>query len=159
MSLQIESARLEDSAVILQLVRALATFERLEHLVVADEADVRRELFGERPLAEALIAREDGAAVGFALFIHNFSTFLGRRGLYLEDLFVVPPARGRGCGKALMRAVAQRAVARGCARFEWSVLDWNRSAIDFYRAIGADVLPDWRICRVTGPALARLGAA
>jgi GNAT superfamily N-acetyltransferase len=95
--------------------------------------------------------------VGFALYFHNFSTFLARRGLYLEDLFVVPDARGRGFGKALIMHLARIAVSRGCGRFEWSVLDWNQPAIDFYRALGADLLPDWRICRLTGPALERLG--
>jgi len=158
MSLRIEPARPEDCAAILRLIRALADYERLAHLVVVDEDALRRELFGERPLVEALLAWEGGVAVGFALYFHNFSTFLGRRGLYLEDLFVVPEARGRGHGKALIRALAQRAVARGCGRFEWAVLDWNQPAIDFYRALGADVMPDWRVCRVSGAALARLGA-
>ena len=155
---RIEAARPEDCGAILSLIRALADYERLAHLVVVDEAAVRRELFGERPLVEALLAWEDRSAVGCALFFHNYSTFLGRRGLYLEDLFVIPAARGRGHGTALIRALARRAVARGCGRFEWAVLDWNQPAIDFYRALGAEVLPDWRICRVSGDALAQLGA-
>jgi GNAT superfamily N-acetyltransferase len=107
---------------------------------------------------ECLLGWEDDRAVGFALYFYNFSTFLARRGLYLEDLFVEPAARGRGHGKALMLHLAQLAVRRSCGRFEWSVLDWNQPAIDFYRSLGADLLPDWRICRVTGDALARLGA-
>ena len=104
-----------------------------------------------------LLAEVDGHVQGFALFFHNYSTFLAQRGLYLEDLFVRPEARGRGVGKALLKALAELAVQRGCGRFEWSVLDWNQSAIDFYEAMGATVMPDWRICRVTGEALTRLG--
>ena len=106
-----------------------------------------------------MLGWEDERPVAFALYFHNFSTFLARRGLYLEDLFVVPEARGRGYGKALMRHVARVAVERGCGRFEWAVLDWNQPAIDFYRSLGAEVLPDWRICRMTGAALAALGAS
>jgi GNAT superfamily N-acetyltransferase len=108
---------------------------------------------------ECVLAADDRAAIGFVLFFHNFSTFLARRGLYLEDLFVVPEARGRGIGKALMLHLARLAVERGCGRFEWSVLDWNQPSIDFYRSLGAELLPDWRICRVSGAALAKLGAA
>jgi GNAT superfamily N-acetyltransferase len=159
MPLRIESARPQDCAVLLSLIRALAHYERLSHLVVGTEGQLRDELFGARPVIEALVGWEDERAVGFALYFHNFSTFLARRGLYLEDLFVVPQARGRGHGKALMRHVARIAVERGCGRFEWSVLDWNRPAIEFYRSLGAEVLPDWRICRVSGDALARLAAA
>jgi len=158
MAFRIEPAQPRDTADILSLIRALAEYERLTHLVVGTEAQLRDELFGARPVIEAVIGREDGRAVGFALYFHNFSTFLARRGLYLEDLFVIPEARGRGYGKALMRHVARVAVSRECGRFEWSVLDWNRPAIDFYRALGAEVLPDWRICRVSGAALAALGA-
>lgn len=159
MNFRIEPARPQDTAILLSLIRALAEYERLTHLVVAGEARLRDELFGARPVIEAVIGWQDREAVGFALYFHNFSTFLARRGLYLEDLFVVPSARGRGYGKALMRHVARVAVSRGCGRFEWSVLDWNRPSIDFYRSLGADVLPDWRICRLTGEALATLGAA
>jgi hypothetical protein len=158
MPLRIEPAQPRDAAALLSLIRALAEYERLTHLVVGTEAQLRDELFGARPVIEAVIGREDGRAVGFALYFHNFSTFLARRGLYLEDLFVVPEARGRGYGKALMRHVARVAVERDCGRFEWSVLDWNQPAIDFYRSLGAEVLPDWRICRMTGAALAALGA-
>jgi GNAT superfamily N-acetyltransferase len=161
MSLRIAPARPQDVAVIVDLVRQLAAYEKLAHLVVATEAQVERELFCEQPVIECVIGWDDGAAplraVGFALYFHNFSTFLARRGLYLEDLFVVPEARGRGYGKALITHLARLAVSRGCGRFEWSVLDWNQPAIDFYRALGADLLPDWRICRLTGPALERLG--
>jgi len=161
----ISPARPQDAAIIVDLVRQLAEYEKLSHLVVATEDRVRAELFGPRPVIECVLAWEGaddtdgvGVALGFALYFHNFSTFLARRGIYLEDLFVVPAARGRGCGRALLRHVARLALERGCGRFEWSVLDWNQPAIDFYRAMGAQVLPDWRICRVEGEALARLGA-
>ncbi len=161
-SLRIEPARPQHAAALLALVRELARFEELEHQVCATEQQIRDELASARPVIEASIAWDDGAdgakAVGFALYFHNFSTFLSRRGLYLEDLFVIPAARGKGYGKALITHVARVAVQRECGRFEWSVLDWNQSAIDFYQALGATVLPDWRICRVTGDALARLGA-
>ncbi|HEU0204372.1 MAG TPA: GNAT family N-acetyltransferase [Burkholderiaceae bacterium] len=157
MSFHIEAARPEDAGVILRLIGALAQYEKLSHLVVAKEDDVRRELFGANPVVECVLGWQDARAVGFALFFHNFSTFLGRRGLYLEDLFVIPEARGHGYGKALIQHVARLAVVRGCGRVEWAVLDWNRPAIDFYQALGADVLPDWRICRLTGDALVRFG--
>ena len=158
MPFRIEPAQPRDTAVLLLLIRALAEYERLTHLVVGTEAQLREELFGARPVIEAVVGWEDDSAVGFALYFHNFSTFLARRGLYLEDLFVVPEARGRGYGKALMRQVARVAVDRQCGRFEWTVLDWNQPAIDFYRSLGAEVLPDWRICRVTGEALSTLAA-
>jgi GNAT superfamily N-acetyltransferase len=158
MSFRIEPAQPRDTAALLSLIRALAQYERLTHLVVGTEAQLREELFGARPVIEAVVGWEDERPVGFALYFHNFSTFLARRGLYLEDLFVVPEARGRGYGKALMRQVARVAVDRQCGRFEWTVLDWNQPAIDFYRSLGAEVLPDWRICRVTGEALSTLAA-
>lgn len=152
-----------DVPVLLTLIRGLAEYEKLTHLVVATEPQLHEELFGAHPVIEAVIgwegAGEAAQAVGFALYFHNFSTFLTRRGLYLEDLFVQPAARGRGYGKALMHCLARLAVARGCGRLEWSVLDWNQPAIDFYRSLGAELLPDWRICRVTGPALAELATA
>ena len=157
-SLRIEPARPQHAAVLLSLVRDLARFERLEHQVVASEEQIREELGASRPVIEASIAWDGEQALGFALYFHNFSTFLGRRGLYLEDLYVVPSARGRGIGKALIEHLAAIAVARGCGRFEWAVLDWNQHAIDFYRSLGAELLTDWRICRVTGDALGRLGA-
>jgi GNAT superfamily N-acetyltransferase len=157
MPFRIEPARPRDTAALVALIRALAEYEKLAHLVVGTEAQLAEELFGARPVIEAVLGWEGTQPVAFALYFHNFSTFLARRGLYLEDLFVVPQARGRGYGKALMRHVARIAVERGCGRFEWAVLDWNRPAIDFYRSLGAEVLPDWRICRLTGEALAALG--
>ena len=155
MSFHIQGARPEDSSILHSLVRGLAEYEKLSHQVSGTEPQLREELFGAHPVIEAVVGWEGERAVGFALFFHNFSTFLARRGLYLEDLFVLPEARGRGCGKALIRHLAQLAVARNCGRFEWAVLDWNQPAIDFYRALGADLLPDWRICRLTGDALKR----
>ena len=145
---------------LLRMIRALADYERLAHLVVADEARLAEALFGASPGPEALIARaggETGSAAGFALFFHTFSTFLGRRGLWLEDLFVFPEHRGRGLGRRLLADLAALARARGCGRFEWAVLDWNAPAIGFYEAMGATVLPDWRIARVAGDALNRFG--
>jgi len=138
------------------MISALAEFEKLSHLCIASEADIAEALFGARPAAEALIAWAGKEAAGFALFFHNFSTFLGRRGLWLEDLFVRPDFRRKGCAQALLNSLAAIAVERKCGRFEWAVLDWNVRAIDFYRALGATVLPDWRIVRVVGPALAAL---
>jgi len=148
-----------DSATLLRLIVALAEYEKLTHLVEATPAKLEAALFSARPQAEAVIAEvEGGQAVGFALYFHNFSTFLAKPGLYLEDLFVEPAWRGHGIGKALLRHLAALALERGCGRFEWSVLDWNQPSIDFYEAMGADVMPDWRICRVTGEALTRLGS-
>jgi GNAT superfamily N-acetyltransferase len=138
------------------MIRALAEYEKLAHLCIATDADLDGALFGPRPAAEVLIARKDSEPAGFALFFHNFSTFLGRRGLWLEDLFVRPEFRRQGCAQALLRTLAQVAVERGCGRFEWAVLDWNTSAIEFYRALGATLLADWRIVRIVGPALASL---
>ena len=158
MTFAIQAARPQDVPRIFALIRGLAEYEKLTHLVTGTEAQLHEELFGAHPVIECVLAWEEANAVGFALYFHNFSTFLTRRGLYLEDLFVEPAARGRGYGKALMLHLAQLAVRRGCGRFEWSVLDWNQPSIDFYRSLGADMLPDWRICRVTGDALARLGA-
>jgi GNAT superfamily N-acetyltransferase len=157
MTVRIAPARPEDCGTVFALVRALAEYERLSHLVVGTEDDLRRELFGVHPVIESVVAWDDDSAVGFALFFHNYSTFLARRGLYLEDLFVVPEARGRGIGKALIAHCARVAVTRGCGRFEWSVLDWNEPAIAFYRSLGAELLPDWRICRLTGESLRRFG--
>lgn len=155
----IRTATAADVPVIREFILALARYERLEHQVTADEAQLRTVLFGTRPAAEVLLVEQAGRAVGFAVFFHNFSTFLGKPGLHLEDLFVLPEARGRGLGKALLRHLARIAVERGCGRFEWTVLDWNTPSIGFYRSQGAEVLPDWRICRVTGDALTRLAAA
>jgi GNAT superfamily N-acetyltransferase len=147
-----------DAPVIVDLIRELAIYERLEHLATATPENLAQELFGERPSCECLIGEHEGQAVGFALFFHNFSTFLCRKGLYLEDLFVRPSARGTGMGKALLQRLAQIAVERECGRFEWSVLDWNVDAQAFYQRMGATMLPDWRICRVTGDALQALGS-
>jgi GNAT superfamily N-acetyltransferase len=141
-----------------KMIQALAEYERLGHLVVAREVDIAEALFGTLPAAEALIAWRGDQAAGFALFYHTFSTFLGRRSLWLEDLFVKPAHRHLGCAQALLGALAAIAVERGCGRFEWTVLDWNASAIDFYQRLGATVLPDWRIVRVVGPALRTLAA-
>ncbi|WP_370649064.1 GNAT family N-acetyltransferase [Cupriavidus sp. EM10] len=152
-----------DSDTLFRLISALAEYEKLTHLVEATPQKLGDALFGARPHAEAVIVEvdHDGAkrAVGFALFFHNFSTFLAKPGLYLEDLFVEPAWRGHGLGKTLLKHLAALAVERGCGRFEWSVLDWNQPSIDFYQAMGADVMPDWRICRVTGEALRALSAA
>ena len=147
-----------DVPAILALIRDLAEFEQLAHLVRATEDDLRCALFGTPPTAEVLIAECDGEIAGFALFFHNFSTFLGRRGLWLEDLYVSPGFRRRGCAQALLRRLAAIAAERGCGRFEWAVLDWNVDAIRFYEALGGTVLPDWRIVRVTGAALAAMAA-
>lgn len=152
----IRPATSADIPTILHLVRELAAFEREPDAVTASETDLHAALFGPRPAAEAVIAEEDGAVLGFALFFHNFSTWTGKRGLYLEDLYVTPAARGKGIGTALLRHLAQEAVARGCARFEWSVLDWNADAIAFSRAMGAVGMEEWTIQRVTGEALERL---
>lgn len=151
--LTIAAATPADVPTILRLIRALADYERLSDQVVATEALLHAALFETPGGPECLIACEDGAAVGFALYFHNFSTFLGRRGLYLEDLFVEPAQRGRGHGRALLQRLAAIAVERGCGRLEWSVLDWNAPAIGFYEAVGATVMPDWRICRMTGEPL------
>ena len=154
--LDITPATAADIPVILKMIRALAEYERLAHLCIATEADLERQLFGEPRRAEVLLGRENGEPVCFALFFHNFSTFLARPGLYLEDLFVRPEARRRGYGRAMLVRLAQIAVERGCGRFEWSVLDWNGPAIAFYESLGATVMPEWRITRVTGPALSAL---
>jgi GNAT superfamily N-acetyltransferase len=148
----------EDVPVIVSLIRELAVYERLEHLATATPERLEPQLFGERPACECLIAEQDGEPVGFALFFHNFSTFLCQKGLYLEDLFVRPAARGTGLGKLLLQRLAQVAVERDCGRFEWSVLDWNVDAQGFYQRMGAVMMDEWRICRVTGEALKALGA-
>lgn len=156
---EIRPARPDDVEVIVAMIRALAEFEKLGHLCVAAEADLVRALFGPHPAAEVLIACKEGRPAAFALFFHNFSTFLGRSGLWLEDLFVLPEHRRQGCAQALLRALATLAVERGCGRFEWAVLDWNVPAIEFYRALGATVLPEWRIVRVVGRPLEALAGS
>jgi GNAT superfamily N-acetyltransferase len=154
----IRPAQASDVAHIHAMIVELAVFEKLEHLVVATEAMLHEGLFGSKPSCEAIIGEANGEVVTFALFFHNFSTFLTRKGLYLEDLYVRQAHRGKGYGSQMLRKLAQIAVERHCGRFEWSVLDWNAPAIAFYQTMGADILPDWRICRVTGDALARLAA-
>ncbi len=156
MSLAIRPAVEADVPLILEFIRGLADYERLAHEVVATEPLLRQWLFGERPVAEVLLADLEGVPAGFALFFHNFSTFLGRPGIYLEDLFVRPEFRGRGVGIRLLGELARLAVARGCGRLEWSVLDWNEPAIGFYRALGAVSQDEWTVFRVTGEALTRL---
>lgn len=155
----IRPARREDTPVILGLVRGLARYEKLEDKVVATEAEIGAALFGPAPRVFCDLAEADGRVAGFALWFYTFSTFVGRHGIYLEDLFVEPEFRGRGIGKALVRHLARRCVAEGLGRFEWAVLDWNAPAIQFYRAQGARLLDDWTICRIEGDALRSLGRA
>jgi GNAT superfamily N-acetyltransferase len=145
-----------DVDTLLTLIRELAEFERLSHEVVATPAQLTAALFGPQANVEAALARVEGEVVGFALWFHNFSTFVGRRGLYLEDLYIRPAHRGRGYGQALLRHLASIAVERGCGRMEWAVLDWNRRAVDFYRALGAMPQDDWTIFRLSGEALERV---
>jgi GNAT superfamily N-acetyltransferase len=148
-----------DVPTIARLIRDLAEYERLSHEVVLDEARLRDHLFGPRPFAEVLLAEDGGAVVGFALFFHTYSTFLGRPGIYLEDLFVEPGYRGKGHGKALLRALARLAVERDCGRLEWSVLDWNEPSIRFYESLGARPLDEWTMYRLTGDGLRALAGA
>jgi len=150
----LRAAERRDVDAIVALIRGLAEFEKLTHLLEVTPERLAPHLFGDKPVAEAWVAEvEGGAIVAFALFFTNFSTFLARPGLYLEDLFVEPEARGHGIGQALLEHLARLAAARGCGRFEWSVLDWNEGAIRFYQRMGATVMPDWRICRIAGAAL------
>jgi GNAT superfamily N-acetyltransferase len=157
-ALRIAAARREDLPQIVAMVRELAEYERLLAHVRLTAADLERDLFGARPCAEAAVAWEGQEPVGFALWFHNYSTFEGRPGLYLEDLFVRPAFRGRGHGEALLRHLARLALERGCARFEWAVLDWNAPAIAFYRKLGAVAMDDWTVQRVSGDALRALAA-
>ena len=147
-----------DAALILTLIRELAEYEKLAHEVTATEADIRSALFAPKPTAECIIAEADGKPVGFAVFFHNFSTFLGRAGLYLEDLYVKPEERGKGYGKRLLAHLARLTLERGCGRFEWAVLDWNEPAIRFYKGIGAKMMESWRINRLSGDALKKLAS-
>ena len=156
--LAIRPATIDDVPLIRQLVAELAAYERLADAAVATDADLREQLFGAHPAAEVLIGEVDGEAAGFALFFHNFSTFLGKRGLYLEDLFVRPAFRGAGLGRHLMAALARIAVQRDCGRFEWSVLDWNEPAIGFYRTLGAVGMDEWTVQRLEGDALRALAS-
>jgi len=156
--IQITEATERDVAVILDLIRQLAEYERLADRVTATEEQLRRTLFGSRPAAEVLLAAAGGETVGFAVFFHNYSTFLAKPGLYLEDLFVKPHARGQGIGTALLARLAQLAVDRDCGRVEWAVLDWNEPSIRFYESLGAVPLNDWTTFRLTGEALQKLGS-
>ena len=159
MTVAIRPAIEPDTAPILRFVRELAEYEREPDAVVATEEILAQALFGPDPAAEALIAEVDSQAIGFALFFHNFSTWTGRRGIYLEDLYVTPHARGSGAGKAMLAALAKLAVERGCARFEWSVLDWNEPAIGFYKSLAAKPMDEWTVFRLDGDALASLAAS
>ena len=152
----IRRGRPRDAATIVRLIRGLAEYERLAHQVEATTGRIRRHGFGRRPYFETLICRRRGRAVGFALYFFTYSTFLGRPSLYLEDLFVLPEERGNGAGRALLRALAKVAVRRGCGRMEWTVLDWNRPAIGFYRRLGAKLHKEWVLTRLTGASLRRL---
>lgn len=153
---RVRPATAGDVGLICQLVRDLAAYERSPESAVATEAMIHESLFGVKPACEALVGEVDGVAQGIAVFFHNYSTWTGRRGVYLEDLFVRPAARGAGLGKALLREVARITVARGCPRMDWLVIDWNEPAIGFYKALGARALSDWTIFRLEGEALARL---
>jgi GNAT superfamily N-acetyltransferase len=156
--LEIREATVADAGLILRFIRDLAAYERLLHEVEATEGDVVRDLFGPRPKVFCDIAEQDGEPVGFALWFYNYSTFRGRHGIWLEDLFVEPDARGLGAGKALLARLAQRCVEQGLARLEWAVLDWNAPSIAFYDSLGASALDDWTTRRLTGEALERLAA-
>lgn len=145
-----------DVSVLFHLIQALAEYEKLTHAVTGSAEALEEHLFSAQPYVEAIIAEVQGKAAGFALFFHNYSTFLTQPGIYLEDLFVLPEHRRKGIGKALIKYLAQLAVERGCGRLEWSVLDWNEPAIAFYDRMGASILPDWRICRVSGDAIASI---
>ncbi len=157
--LAIREARREDAGLVFAFIRGLAEYEKLAHEVVTSEAEIAAALFGVNPRVFCDIAEWDGEAAGFALWFYNFSTFRGRHGIYLEDLFVNPQLRGRGIGKALLANLAKRAVAQGCARVEWWVLDWNAPSIDFYKSLGAVAMDEWTVFRLTGDALTGLARA
>jgi len=154
--LSLKMATEHDVPLILTFIKALAEYERLADAVIATEDGLRQTLFGPRPYAECVIARWQGQPAGFALFFHNYSTFLGRPGIYLEDLFVKPELRGQGVGRALLQFLARLAQERNCGRLEWSVLDWNESAIGFYKSLGAAPLDEWKVFRLKDEALSRL---
>ncbi|MBW4479391.1 MAG: GNAT family N-acetyltransferase [Tolypothrix brevis GSE-NOS-MK-07-07A] len=155
--LNLRFAEPADCTVLFELIQALAEYEKLSHAVTGNAESLKEHLFGSNKYIEAILAEHAGQAAGFALFFHNYSTFLTKPGIYLEDLFVLPKYRRKGIGKALLRKLAQIAVERNCGRLEWSVLDWNEPAIAFYRSMGASILDDWRICRVTQQGLNKLG--
>ena len=156
---RIVPARADDVPVILRMIKGLAEYEQLSHEVVATEESLRASLFGANPAAEVVLAYVGREPIGFALYFHNFSTFLGRAGLYLEDLFVVPSWRGKGIGRTLLGYVASVAVERACGRMEWSVLDWNQPAIGFYQGLGAQPMSDWTVYRLTDESLKRLATS
>lgn len=158
-TLRIERATERDAPLVLQMIKDLAEYERMDHLVTATEKKIRETLFGPHPAAEVVIAYAGDAPAGFALFFQNYSTFVGKAGLYLEDLFVRPEFRGRGYGKQLLAHLARIAIDRGYGRFEWSVLDWNEPAIGFYRKLGAVPMEDWTIFRISGDALDALAGS
>lgn len=158
MSLSIRQASIEDCPLILQFIKQLADYEKLLHEVVANVTTLEESLFGDRPYAEVVIAEHQDQPVGFALFFHNYSTFLGQPGLYLEDLYIQPEMRGKGFGKTLLAYLANLALDRNCGRLEWWVLDWNQSAKDFYQSLGAEPMDDWTVNRVTGDALSKLAS-
>jgi len=155
--IEIVPATANDAAVVLEMIRGLADYEKLGHALTATEEQIRETLFGEKPAAEVLLAKSDGEWAGFALFFANYSTFLAKPGIYLEDLFVKPHARGQGIGAALLREIARLAVERGCGRVEWAVLDWNEPSIAFYKKLGAMAMDEWTVYRLTGDALNRAG--
>lgn len=155
----IRSAAATDVATIFDLIRQLSVYEKLEHMVSGNESMLREALFGAKPTCECVIAEEAGTPIGFALFFTTFSTFLCKPGLYLEDLFVIPAARERGYGKALLVHLAALARARDCGRFEWRVLDWNTPSIDFYKSLGAAIMPEWHLARMTEVEIARLASS
>jgi GNAT superfamily N-acetyltransferase len=154
----IRPATPEDVPTIARLIRGLADYEQLGHAVVLDETHLADYLFGARKYAEVLLAEDEGRVVGFALFFHNFSTFLGRPGIYLEDLFIEPECRGKGHGRALLSALARMTVERGCGRLEWAVLNWNEPAIQFYKKLGAEPMNDWTVFRLAEDALQRMAS-
>ncbi|VXD23796.1 GNAT family N-acetyltransferase [Planktothrix paucivesiculata] len=153
----VRPATIEDISVLFELIQALAEYEKLSHEVTGNSETLKQHLFGSPSYAEAILAEIEGKAVGFALFFNNYSTFLTQPGMYLEDLFVLPEYRRQGMGKALITYLAELAVSRGYGRLEWAVLDWNQPAINLYQKIGAKILPDWRICRLTGDSLTKYG--
>ncbi|QQE65013.1 GNAT family N-acetyltransferase [Leptolyngbya sp. BL0902] len=156
-AITIRPATPADVPTLVALIQSLAEYEKLSHEVTGRPEDLARHLFGERPYAEAVLAELEGSTAGMALYFYNFSTFLMQPGLYLEDVFVLPNYRRRGVGQALLKYLGQVALEKGCGRFEWSVLDWNTPAIEFYQRLGAEIKPEWQLCRLTGEALQRFG--